>query len=109
MLNVPGSYLCADLLPACFHRGYFLKQFRELHASNSVSLCYIQYLLIKQKACLMGIKVTQLVAAAVILITSCWVDNVHAQVYCPPNIDFEQGSLTNWDFYTANNNGSAGI
>jgi gliding motility-associated-like protein len=39
----------------------------------------------------------------------CCVDVTYAQVYCPTNIDFEQGNLNYWNFYTASNNGSAGV
>ncbi len=35
--------------------------------------------------------------------------NVRAQLFCPANINFEQGSLANWKFDTALNNGASGI
>ncbi len=32
-----------------------------------------------------------------------------AQVYCPNNVNFENGNLNFWNFYTASNNGASGI
>ena len=39
-----------------------------------------------------------------LLALACWALTGKAQIFCPPNIDFEQGGFNNWNCYTGVNN-----